>query len=313
MGTVNTKSTVSHDIPWNPWTSALSLNNARAEPFSLIWLDENALDNSIDALRIQVLLRQISNDNCLSFDQLDPFISEIEKMTMEHKKFLVVMSSTFAKKVLPKIRVYGISTAIIFCQNYHTYVPLSKQYSDAVHICTDQKNLKTCIEKELVSLKFNLFENRELKTFEPLFVSNEINNSDAYFSYMLFIEVLKQMPQTKQAKDIMLDQCKDYYRTNQREIKRIEEFFSCYTAKDAIYWYTTDTFHCRLVNRVLRTDDVALWYLFRYIIIDLCTQLEEVHKEQNIRTRMTVYHGQSSYANEGTRILEIKCGWFNFS
>ncbi|CAF1638069.1 unnamed protein product, partial [Didymodactylos carnosus] len=46
-------------------------------------------------------------------------------------------------------------------------------------------------------------------------------------------------------------------------------------------------------NQAFRTEDIALWYLFRFYIIDLCTQLEKIHKEQNLQTTLTLYRGQS--------------------
>jgi tetratricopeptide (TPR) repeat protein len=91
----------------------------------------------------------------------------------------------------------------------------------------------------------------------------------------------------------MLNKCKDYYRGNKHEIELIEQFRNGYTSKKAIDWYTRESFIYRLINRAFRTEDITLWYLFRYFIIDLCIQLESVHQEQNIRSSLTVYCGQT--------------------
>jgi hypothetical protein len=118
-----------------------------------------------------------------------------------------------------------------------------------VSIDTDQKNLESCIQNELLSLKFNLFANQILKSIRPLNSSNDLGNSSAHFSYILFIELLKQMPQTKQTKDIMLDKCKDYYRGNKQEIELIKQFRNLYTSNNAIDRYTQESFAYRLVNQ----------------------------------------------------------------
>jgi predicted negative regulator of RcsB-dependent stress response len=275
-----------------PSRRCLSLNDERMEPFTLIWLDESAQENSLDSLRTQTLFREINNDICLFFDEPDQFLSDIERMITERKKLLVVMSGSFAKEVLPKIKFDSISTIIIFCGNYNKYASLKMKYSNVVDICTEHEKLKSCIQNELISLKFNLFTNQILKSVRPLASSNAVENSGAHFSYMSFIELLKQMPQTEQAKDIMLNKCQDYYRGNKSEMKLIETFRNTYTSDKAIDWYTRDSFVYRLVNRAFRTEDVTLWYLFRYYVSDLCTQLESVHKEQNIKTRLTLYRGQ---------------------
>mgnify|MGYP000274180410 CR=1 FL=1 len=81
----------------------------------------------------------------------------------------------------------------------------------------------------------------------------------------------------------MLTKCKDFYRRNPKELAKINLFRSTYTSDRAIDWYTEDCFVYRLVNQAFRTEDVTLWYLFRFYITDLCIQLKRAHKEQNIQ------------------------------
>ncbi|CAF1578791.1 unnamed protein product, partial [Didymodactylos carnosus] len=126
----------------------------------------------------------------------------------------------------------------------------------------------------------------------PSSIQDEGNRS-AYFSYILFVDLLKQMPQIKQAKEIMLNKCKDYYRRDKSELEKIELFRNTYTSVTAVSWYTRDSFVYRLVNQAFRTEDVALWYLFRFFIIDLCTQLENIYKEQIFESHLTLYCGQA--------------------
>ena len=299
MGKSNGKISADKHIQCDPFISTniapprcLSFNDEPFEPFTLIWLDESSQENSLDSLRTQTLFREINNDNCLFFDKPDRCLLEIEKMTMDHKKLLVVMSGSFAKEVLPQLH-NQISIVIIFCGNYNKYASLANKYSSVVDICTEHEKLKSCIQNELLSLKFNLFTNQTMKSIRPLNSLNEIDNSGAYFSYILFIELLKQMPRTKQAKDIMLNKCKDYHRGQKPEMELIEHFRNTYTSNQAIDWYIRDSFVYRLVNRAFRTEDITLWYLFRYYVIDLCVQLENVHKEQNIQTFLTLYRGQA--------------------
>ena len=122
---------------------------------------------------------------------------------------------------------------------------------------------------------------------------NGIENYSAYHSYISFIELLKQMPRTRQAKENMLKTCRDYYRGIEHEQKKIDLFETTYQSDKAIDWYIADSFVCRLVNQAFRTEDIALWYAFRYYVADLCQQLEKIHKEQNIHSPLTLYRGQS--------------------
>jgi tetratricopeptide (TPR) repeat protein len=274
--------------PSNPISICRSHSNEeRSEQFILIWLDGYCEENSLDTLRTKTLFRQLS-DRCLFFNRTDLFLNEIGKIKSENKKILVIVSGLFAKEILPKTKEI-LSTIIIFCRNSEKYKHLLRDNLNIIDICTEYETLKHCIHDELPTLKFNLFANQKLTSLRSL--DDEYNNT--YFSYMLFINFLKNMPQTKQAKEIMLDKCKDFHRRNEAYLKSIEIFRNTYTPNQAINWYVQDSFVYRLVNRAFRTEDVTLWYLFRYYITDLCTQLESVHKEQNIRSYFTLYRGQS--------------------
>ncbi|CAF1487301.1 unnamed protein product [Rotaria sordida] len=107
------------------------------------------------------------------------------------------------------------------------------------------------------------------------------------------------MPKTEDAKHDMLNKCSDYYRTNQVELKKIELFRNSYTLDKAIEWYTCDSFVYRRLNKVLRTENIDLLYLFRFYIIDLCSQLEQESKRKAIDTEtFTLYRGQQISTEE---------------
>jgi len=268
-----------------------ALNNQHIDQFSLIWLDEKSHHSSLDSLRTKMLLLEINNNDCLFFDDTDKFLLEIQRIKNKNRKLLVVMSGSFAKQILSSVN--DIPTIIIFCKNNNQYIDLKNVSSNIVDICSEHETLKSCIYNELLSLKFNLFDHQELKSIRPLSSSKSVYHSGAYSSYLLFIETLKQMPQTKQARDIMLNKCKDYHRKNEKQISNINLFERTYNPNEAIRWYAKETFLYRLVNRAFRTEDVELWYIFRSYIIDLCRQLENVHKEQNIQVPLKLYRGQS--------------------
>ena len=121
-------------------------------------------------------------------------------------------------------------------------------------------------------------------------------NTGVYFTYLLFIELFKQMSRTKQAKEAMVNRCRDFYRGDKKNLADIEYFDRKYTSDQAIEWYIKESFVYRLVNRAFRTDNISLWYSFRFYIIDLCIQLERVYQEQRRKfghRTFTVYRGQA--------------------
>jgi tetratricopeptide (TPR) repeat protein len=292
MGNQNTSETQnqSHVIPSSISSSSrrFNANDGYSDEYILIWLDGNCDVNSLDALRTKTLFRNLNKNRCSFINNINLFFTEIEKIKNENKKILVVVSGAFALEIISKTNEI-ISAIIIFCGDDRKYKYLMGKCLNLIGICTEYETLKTCIQSELPSLKFNLFANQKLNSFRSLDV--EYNNT--YFSYMLFISFLKQMPSTKQAKDIMLDKCKDYYRSDKKELERIELFRDKYTPNQAIDWYVADSFVYRLVNRAFRTEDVTLWYLFRFYISDLCTQLETIHQQQNCQSILKLYRGQA--------------------
>lgn len=286
----------------------ITLGEVPMNLFTLIWLDEKSNENTLDTLRTKILLRQLNNDHCVFIDHVSTFFLTIERLKLENRKILVIVSGSLAKTVLPVIQE-TVSTTIIFCNNYNKYAELIDKYSNVTDICTDHETLKNCIQREIPSLKLNLFRNQNLKSMKPLSASKDtFGNSGTYFSYLLFIELLKQIPSTELAKDVMLKKCKDYYRRNEKELKKIELFRSTYTADKAIDWYTEDCFIYRLVNQAFRTEDVALWYIFRFYIVDLCKQLEKIHQAQNIQNCLRLYRGQARMPTKELEILRTNVG-----
>ncbi|CAF0983005.1 unnamed protein product [Didymodactylos carnosus] len=82
------------------------------------------------------------------------------------------------------------------------------------------------------------------------------------------------MPRNYKAFHDMLEKSSDCYRSNSIELRMIEQFRMTYTIDKAAEWYTDDSFIYRLIDKALRTEDIELLYLFRFYIVDLCSQLE---------------------------------------
>jgi len=273
------------------------------DSFTLIWLDAQSKGNNLESLRTKNLLLEISGD-CLFYETCDLFFNDIDQMKFANKKTLLIVSGSYVKKISSKTNIKNIiSAAIIFCRHYYKYANLKDYF--IVDICTDRKSLKNCITLEMSSLKLNLFENQPLKSVRSL-TGDNVNNG-VYFKYILFIELLKQMPQTNEAKETMLKKSEDYYRGQKRYLNDINKFRQTYTYDEALKWYTRDGFVYRLVNLAFRTEDITLWYIFRYYITDLCVQLEKIHQEQEEKLghrRLILYRGQSRISTK--EFLDIK-------
>ncbi|CAF0979839.1 unnamed protein product [Adineta steineri] len=310
MGNKNNKQ-IENNSPSPSTNSSLSrrlLNNESIDQFILIWLDHNALENSLDSLRTKTLIHELNNNHCLFFNDVNLFLVEIERLRNNDKQILLIVSGKFADKI-PLHNIDIIATIIIFCGNSNRYKHLKETNRKIIDICTEHETLKNSIQRELPSLKLNLFTDRKSNSLRSLIASQNTGIDDsAYYFYMLFTDFLRQIPQRKEAKDTMLDKCKICYRNNKTKLKCIELFGNTYTQDKAIDWYTEDSFVYRLVNLAFRTEDITLWYLFRYYITDLCKQLEDTHKQQNCQSVLKLYRGQTHLPKEELENLKSNKG-----
>ncbi|CAF1081281.1 unnamed protein product [Rotaria sp. Silwood1] len=319
MGNSNSENVTSEQTTCNTVKSTDSIprrchhtfvNNEPIEPITIIWLDPHAKEDIVESLDTRSLLLKINNKkDCLFFDEIQQCVSAIKKIVDEQKALLIVTSRSFASEILLQMKTikYNIST-IIFCENYNLYFHFKLKWKNVIDICTEYEKLRDSIEKELVYLKSNLLNSPSLKLMRPLNSSNDFSINSTYFSYAVYIELIKQMPQTKISMNNMLKRCRDYYRDNKQQIEMIEEFGKTYTSNNAIDWYVKESFLYKVVNRAFRTEDITLWYLFRTYITDLCKQLEQVHKEQNIQTNLKLYRGQSCISTDELEYLKSNIG-----
>ncbi|CAM4789223.1 unnamed protein product [Rotaria magnacalcarata] len=267
------------------------------EDITLIWLDSN-IDDSSDSLHIQSLLDDLNNYVLLYTDS-ELCINYIRAIIKE--RVFVIFAGALSQSVLPQLHSLAVVTAIfIFFNGHKGNVPLLNNYSKVIGIFTDQQSLLQSIRKTRYfvlkqTLAFSLFDHQKQKS------TRDVSKDWGSFTwFQLLIDILKQIPQTEQAKRDMLDKCREYYALNKTEMKKIEQFEITYTEDKAIEWYTRDSFVYRLVNKALRTEDVELLYLFRFFIVDLSSQLEhEWQRLYNGKTEiLTLYRGQAMLTEE---------------
>ncbi|CAF1440005.1 unnamed protein product, partial [Didymodactylos carnosus] len=111
--------------------------------------------------------------------------------------------------------------------------------------------------------------------------------------FEFLIELLLNMPQTENAKQEMLEECRLYYKENRNGLELIDEFDQKYTSDKAIWWYTRSSFLYRLLNEVCRTENFDRMYAFRYFLVDMHRQMLKFHAASSLEKKvLTVYRGQ---------------------
>ena len=107
--------------------------------------------------------------------------------------------------------------------------------------------------------------------------------------------MVKAMPQSVEAQQQMLGECRSFYGGNRSELGRIDDFEKTYKAVNAIQWYTKSSFLYKIINRALRTEDILALYTFRYFMTDLSASLETARTEQ---LPLYVYRGATISRDE---------------
>ena len=287
MGNDNSRSTSTKSARISSLTAVTKTDPSsikNKEDITLIWLDK-----TIDAPR--TALREITNFVRL-FTEIEPCIAYIRSISTE--RIFLIVSGSFTETCLNQIHdLPQLDSIFIFCINVTKYKNHSEQYTKIVGIFDNEEQLIESIRRELNDLhkqlaSFSLYKNQ--KSTRDL-----LDESASFLWFQLFKDILLQMPRSEQAKNEMIEQCKQFYRGNTEELQLIDEFERTYTELDTIRWYTKQCFIYRLCNKALRTEDIELLYLFRYYIHDLCRRLASEYqsfKAQNAdQPIVKVYRG----------------------
>jgi tetratricopeptide (TPR) repeat protein len=96
------------------------------------------------------------------------------------------------------------------------------------------------------------------------------------------------MKSNQDDKQQLIERCYNEYEDNADELNKVREFEHEYLPQNALWWYTRQSFVHKMLNKALRTQDIELLFLFRFLIHDIYEQL----KRSQCHARITVYRGQ---------------------
>ena len=164
-------------------------------------------------------------------------------------------------------------------------------------------HLQTSLEVDHLVEKIESDERRRSQGSEPLVfntfqtdssseednTSTEINGE--FLHSQLLLHSLLTMNTANNDKASPITYFRKEYEDSAIGLRKIDEFESTYSADQALFWYTQDSFFYRLLNKAFRVQNIDVLYLLRTFIRDILNQLIE---QQN-RTPLSfdqVYRGQ---------------------
>jgi tetratricopeptide (TPR) repeat protein len=148
--------------------------------------------------------------------------------------------------------------------------------------------------KELINrIQFDHEKQQHSRIYEPLSISifdpkvvHEKLTTDLQGNLVhsqLLINSLLRMRARGNDKDELIAISKQIYKKNKAELNTIYEFEQNYKPKEAIRWYTRDTFLYRILHKALRTQNIDILFLFQFFIVDIRKQLESIRSKSPIK------------------------------
>jgi tetratricopeptide (TPR) repeat protein len=112
------------------------------------------------------------------------------------------------------------------------------------------------------------------KTDEKERTHNKLDGN--YLWSRLFIEALVRLESKYMigALDDCINLCHELYIGNDVQCTKISTFKETYKPSDAVWWYTKEKFIYELLNKALRIQDIDTVFTFRFLIYDICEQLD---------------------------------------
>ena len=270
-------------------SSRVRPDDANKESTTLLWVDPK-IGPSEDTEKTKQNLRSI-NDFVVFHTDLDQCITFIQ--STEKEKIFLITSGSKASQLLPLVaHLRQVDSIFIFCLKQDRYQHLIDEYPKVIGIYVRLDDLCSSIrhEIELVDQQlqtFSVFDQHQKST-------KDLSQQSGEFLWLqLFHYVIIRLPRQQQAKQQMIDVCRQYYRGNNKELKMIDEFERDYHPEDAIPWYSKQSFVYKMVNKALRSEDLEQLQTFRFFIGDLSQSLAREHQKllSSDEACLTLYRG----------------------
>ena len=264
-------------------------DDANKESTTLLWFDPN-IGSFEDTERTKENLRSI-NDFVIFHTNLDQCVAFIK--SIEQEQIFLITSGSKASKLLPLVaHLRQVNSIFIFCMKDERYQHLISEYSKIIGIYAQLDKLSSSIRHEI-----DLFD-KQLQTFSVFDhhqkSTKDLSQQSGEFLWLqLFHHIIVRLPREQEAKQKMIDVCRQYYRGNNKDLALIDQFERDYRPEEVTRWYSRQSFVYKMVNKALRSEDLDQLHTFRFYIRDLSQTLSREHQKLLLsdETRLLLYRG----------------------
>ncbi|CAF1357346.1 unnamed protein product [Didymodactylos carnosus] len=294
--------------------------------FTAIWLDENCSNMNDVQTRLDGIFNYVK-----IFDDAVNCCTYINSIKIG--KMVIIVSGSIGKYFVPLVCAPSpprsplcgrllIGHIYIYCDEQQEYKELIvTKYPKICGIFVDKKILFSKVINDMNIHESNDYTNEQtlniiddspsIKVFNSDIKQNSIRNlskeSVHFLKHQLLVDILLNMIHESFARDDMIEFSRKYYRENEAEKKKVDEYQMVYNSDKAVDWYTLSSFVHRLINKTFRTENIDHIYTFRSFITDLHNQIVQIRDSHNASIPSAVYRGkrlppsvfQSLIDNEG--------------
>jgi hypothetical protein len=230
-----------------------------------------------DSFREHLSYLEESGNNAEFFSDPDECTESL--ISIQHEKCLLILGSGRCHLVdilssLPCILYIYLTEAHDFEDASHVRGIYSKPEQLLIKLKKDMKII------EHNDLNFSISSNIEANMSGT--TTKDVQHDRLAFSWarVILYSLLNTPKPTENIYGDMLKECRDIYQGNQSMCEKIDDFEKTYDPKNAIWWYTKDSFLYRQVNAAFRTENILTIWKFRFVIQDIYKQLELLHAAQ---------------------------------
>jgi hypothetical protein len=272
----------------------------------IIWFDDetsNKLENEREQLRKLVY-------GLKTFDNVDACVDFIKGI--EDEKVFLIISDT-PQTVEHFQYLYQIEKIYIFDSSFHEFNNVKRQYLN-YDIVKNIDSLYKQLEEDikLCEMDFILIIVAPLVSEKTLSLSNLTKQEASFLFGQIINEIICAMKFESDSKDAFIDFCRAHYMNSDEQLSVIENFAKNYRPNKALWWLTKECFISRILNRVLRTHELDIFYKLGFFIKHANIQLNHLHEENAslMKNISMVYRGKTMSSDEFDTLLKDKCGRF---
>ncbi|CAF3395113.1 unnamed protein product [Rotaria sp. Silwood2] len=238
----------------------------------LVWMDEQIDIDSKNTMQMKILLNKV-NEHTLLFSNKDRFVKFVETLT--HETIFLIISGQVSADILSFANSNEQIHAIyIFCMQDDYYKNLIDHYSKLHHAYNNHVELILEVQKGIDIYKKQSMKFNSLSKDEQESISNLSLESALFLWSYVVKEILINTDKSDDAKQVMLAHCRSQYPSGDPMLAQIDKFEKNYQSKDAIEWYTKDSFVHKLVNKLIRIENIDALLHLKFFIVDLSACLK---------------------------------------